>query len=179
MFLAVIQNAFADMSVNHSSPQDQHQVSSSKRCCSCNGKNARCKRCKCAISGQRCTSCQPFKHNRCCNTDTCIPLSVSSSSSSPSSQSSVLSPLPPSVLNLLPFISNEFPPAPCTGSNTLQPSQLQLVQHEPQPQQLNKLFRLNRRVLLLLRRVLHNHRRQVVNLLITCQWLQQWYQSRM
>ena len=137
MFLAVIQNAFAGMSVNHSSPQGQHQVSSSKRCCSCNGKNARCKRCKCAISGQRCTSCQPFKNNRCCNTDTCIPLSVSSSSSSQSSHSSVLSysqPLPSSVLNLLPFISNEFPPAPCTGSNTLQPSQLQLVQHEPQPQ---------------------------------------------
>ena len=105
--------------------------------CSCNGKNARCKRCKCAISGQRCTSCQPFKNNRCCNTDTCIPLSVSSSSSSQSSHSSVLSysqPLPSSVLHLLPFISNEFPPAPCTGSNTLQPSQLQLVQHEPQPQ---------------------------------------------
>ena len=82
-------------------------------------------------------ACQPFKNNRCCNTDTCIPLSVSSSSSSQSSHSSVLSysqPLPSSVLNLLPFISNEFPPAPCTGSNTLQPSQLQLVQHEPQPQ---------------------------------------------
>ena len=182
MFLDVIQNAFAGMSVNHSSPQGQHQVSSSKRCCSCNGKNARCKRCKCAISGQRCTSCQTFKNNRCCNTDTCIPLSVSSSSSSPSSQSSVLSysqPLPSSVLNLLPFISNEFPPAPCTGSNTLQPSQLQLVQHEPRLSRLNKLFRLNRRVLLLLRRVLHNHLRQVVNLLITRQCLQQGYQSRM
>ena len=89
-FLAVILNACAGISDNHSSPQGQHQVSSSKRCCSYNGKNAQCKRCKCAISSQWCTSNQPFKNNRFC-TDNCILLSVSLSLSSTSSQSSVLS----------------------------------------------------------------------------------------
>ena len=101
---------------NHTLPQRQQQVSGSNRCCSCNGKNAWCKRCKCAISGQRCTSCQPFRNSRCCNTD------ILPSSSQPFVLS-YLQPLSSSALNTisqhLNLTVNEFPPAPCTVSNLI------------------------------------------------------------
>ena len=36
-------------------------------CCSCNGRNARCKFCACAKAGRACTCCLPAKHGKCCN----------------------------------------------------------------------------------------------------------------
>ena len=36
-------------------------------CCSCNGKNAVCKRCACVRAGRPCTSCLPLKFHRCSN----------------------------------------------------------------------------------------------------------------
>ena len=38
-----------------------------KRCCSCNGVNARCKSCVCVKSKRACSCCLPMKHNRCAN----------------------------------------------------------------------------------------------------------------
>ena len=38
------------------------------QCCSCNGKNAVCRRCMCAHAGRPCSSCLPMKIRRCVNT---------------------------------------------------------------------------------------------------------------
>lgn len=81
------------MSDNHKLLQSKHEVSS-KPSCSCNGQNAKCKRWKCVISGQRCTSCQPLKNSLCCNA--VVPPSVPLSSATTSSQS--FSALPRSIL---------------------------------------------------------------------------------
>ena len=37
-------------------------------CCTCNGKNAVCKRCVCVRSGRPCVSCLPLREHRCINT---------------------------------------------------------------------------------------------------------------
>ena len=37
-------------------------------CCTCNGKNAVCKRCVCFRSGRPCVSCLPLRECRCVNT---------------------------------------------------------------------------------------------------------------
>ena len=36
-------------------------------CCTCNGKNAVCKRCVCARSGRPCVSCLPLRNGNCTN----------------------------------------------------------------------------------------------------------------
>ena len=40
----------------------------SRKCCPCNGRNARCKGCRCARAGIACTDCYPTRHGRCGNT---------------------------------------------------------------------------------------------------------------
>ena len=37
-------------------------------CCTCNGKNAACKRCVCVRSGRPCVSCLPLRERCCVNT---------------------------------------------------------------------------------------------------------------
>ena len=44
-------------------------------CCTCNGRNAVCKRCVCARAKKPCSTCLPLKDNRCVNT---LPLRVNS-----------------------------------------------------------------------------------------------------
>ena len=44
-------------------------------CCSCNGRNAVCKRCVCTRAKKPCSTCLPLKDNKCVNT---LPLRVNS-----------------------------------------------------------------------------------------------------
>ena len=44
-------------------------------CCTCNGRNAVCKRCVCSRAKKPCSTCLPLKDNRCVNT---LPLRVNS-----------------------------------------------------------------------------------------------------
>ena len=50
---------------------------SSHPCCSCNGKNAVCKRCSCVRARRPCTTCLPYKDGRCCNTLSTRQVSIS------------------------------------------------------------------------------------------------------
>ena len=69
------------------------------RCCSCNGKNARCKSCVCCKKKRKCSNCLPMNSKCCFNSNmspsACSPEPLAPSNSIPRASSSLIPPTSP------------------------------------------------------------------------------------
>ena len=102
-----------------------------RKCCRCNGVNARCKSCACAKAGRACNDCLPSKHGCCHNFTT----SITASSNRSTNDFSNSQPLPQHTSSFpdsqqLP-LSQPLPQLPpsSTPSSFITPSPGSLVAH--------------------------------------------------
>ena len=90
------------------------------RCCSCNGKNARCKSCVCCKKKRKCSNCLPMNSKCCFNSNlspsACSPEPLAPSNAIPRASSSLIPPTPPTCS------SSPTPPAHRQPMNNMSPS---------------------------------------------------------
>ena len=77
------------MSIHEPSAEPTSIPSGRRKCCRCNGVNARCKFCACAKANRACTNCLPSKHSCCQNTSS----ELTTSSNAPIDSTSSSQPL--------------------------------------------------------------------------------------